>query len=59
MVIEFEQRQVDVLALAAALARDQRSLDGDDAVKSREEIADRDARLLRRSVRLASYAHNP
>ncbi len=57
-VIEFEQRKIDVLALAAALAREQRRLDGDDAIEPGEEIADRDARLLRRPLRLAGDAHD-
>ena len=42
----------------AALARDQRRFDRDDAIEPGEEIADRDARLLRRPVRLAGDVHD-
>ena len=52
-----EQREVDELAAPGSLARDQRRLDRDDAVEAGEEVADRDARPLRRPVRLAGDVH--
>ena len=48
-----------MLPASAALPLDQRCLDGDGAVEAGEEIGDRDARLLRRPVGLAGYAHDP
>src|SRR5262249_47483262 len=53
-----EQRKVYILPMARALARDQRRLDGDDAIEPGEQIADRNTGLLWRPLRLAGDAHD-
>ncbi len=52
-----EEGEVDLLSAPAALALDQRRFDCDHAVEPGEEVADRDADLLRLAVRVAGDVH--
>ncbi len=53
-----EERHVDVLAGAGALAGDDRRLDGDHGVEPGEDVGEGDAALLRLAVRRAGQVHD-